>query len=254
MKKIAIISGSLTIILLILLLTGWAVSDDTVKRSIKKGNEHYNNKHYLNALLSYEKGLAVKSDHKDLNYNAAQAAYSLGDYEKALNYYKQSDNRPEKFINTGNIYYKTGEQTEDTEQKLQFYMQALQIYREGILNYPRNVELKYNYELIMEKIKQTTEQMEQEKKSQNQDQQDNDEQNNDKQDNDEEKKDNQDGQSEQNDQNQNESDKTADQDEQNTDMDQQAIERILQMLEDQERESLKNNQEIIRGKEGAFGW
>ena len=230
MKKILIISGILTAILLILFLTGWAGTDDTVKRSIKKGNAHYNNKFYLNALLSYEEGLTAKPEHRDLNFNAAQAAYSLGKYDKALKYYAQSNNRIVKFINTGNIYFKTGEQAEDAEieKKLQCYTQAIQIYKEGILNYPHNVELKYNYELAMEKIEQIMEQKEQEKKSQSQD-----------------------NQSEQNNQNQDESDEAANQD---IDMDQQAIERILQMLEDQERESLKNNQEIIRGKEGAYGW
>ena len=43
-------------------------------------------------------------------------------------------------------------------------------------------------------------------------------------------------------------------DEEYEEPDRESIERILQMLESQEEESLKNNREVIRGKEGGNGW
>jgi len=55
-----------------------------------------------------------------------------------------------------------------------------------------------------------------------------------------------------NDQEQNENDQ--EQNENDQEQDREAIERILRMLENQEENSLKNNQEVIRGKVDKYDW
>ena len=335
MKKALLISGVIAILLLSLLLAGWADTDDAVKRALRQGGRLYSASEYAPALESYEAGLIANPDNKDLNFNAAQSAYKIGDYEKAAGYYDKSDDCAEKFLNLGNIYFKAGEAAADQNQMAQFYTQAVQTYREGITKFPQDVPLKYNYELAKEKLEELLENMQQE--SGNDDQNNEESENGDQNegeneseseggDRSEEENENKGGNQseggdsredqEQGGQTQGESgeeqekeqesetagesgenpdgadaaeeesgtqkqgesgaeedggaqkqDGNSDdgegqqgaynQDEAGIGQDMQTIERILEMLESEEKDSLKNNQEVVvtdEGKEGHNGW
>jgi Ca-activated chloride channel family protein len=280
MKIAAYVSGAITALLLLLLLTGWADADDGIKRALRLGNEQYASAAYEEALKLYEAGLIANPEHKALNFNAAQAAYMLGDYEKAAQYYEKAADSADKYLNAGNIFFWVGEaiqvEAQDANQdaaqnanlKLQFYALALQIYQEGISKYPQDVPLKYNYELAKEKIKELLEDMEQESEDSQSDDQDEGEDSEESEANqDQAAEDTQDGQEqEQGDEQEEDSAETQDDgqegeaaeeeeansaDEDENDPDMEAIERILQMLELQEIEGLKNNQEVVEGNDGG---
>ena len=313
-KAAAWASGILSVMLLSLLLTGWADADYSAKKALGQGNRQYGAARYEQALAAYEAGLAADPENEALNFNAAQAAYIIGDYEKAAAHYEKSGDSVEKYLNGGNIFFRVGDAVEDENDKAQCYAEALLIYREGIVKYPQNVPLKYNYELVKEKLEQLMEDMEQEgdgesgedsedgedgnegesqsgeegdeeegegqsgeegdeeegEEGASQDSQEQDEEDQGESGEGEEQEaesaegadENEDGDEEGNasrdadsDQEQDDSQQSAyDQEDAEGLQDREAIERILEVLESQEQESLKNNQNVVRGKEGKNGW
>jgi len=270
MKKVLWISGIITLLLLVLLLTGIAGADGEVKKALTQGNQEYESANYEEALNAYEKGLIASPENQTLNLNAAQAAFALGKYDKAIEYYGKAKDNLEKFLNAGNICYWAGEAAEEPEQKAQFYGMALEIYLEGIVKYPENVPLKYNYETVKEKLDELSEEMEQQNSDQSED-------------GESQEGESQEGESQEGEQQDAEGAEASEGEEQNLDEaksaeategqegdedkqeagslndeeenpDMEAIERILSYLESQEEEGLKNNQEVIRGNNGKGDW
>ena len=310
MKKLVCISGIATVLLLTLILTGWADADDAVKKSLRLGNLQYESAKYKDALISYETGLEKKPEHQTLCFNAAQAAYLTGEYQKAVEYYGKSGDSVEKFLNAGNIFFKAGDAVEIPEEsevaeeseesdnsdnseklneKMQYYAQALQLYQEGITKFPQNVPLKYNYEAVKEKLEEMaqenggqsqSESDENGEESENSESEEGEEQESQEssqgeQGENEEQQEQQgeqgeEGEDEENEEQQEQSagdeeegdeeqdsysqDDNEDGEDGENEPDQEAIERILTMLESQEEESLKNNQEVSEGKGGQNGW
>lgn len=277
MKRILIISGVVTGLLLSLTLAGWADADDRVNKALDQGNAQYVSQKYDGALSTYEEGLKAKPESKTLNFNAAQAAYVLGDYEKAAQYYEKALECKDKYLNAGNIFFRMGDAGQDVNQKAQCYTQALQIYKEGIMKYPQDVQLKFNYELVKEKLDALMKEMEQENDGQNNEwgegqnsqqnnnpsekgeQQEGQEQNS-KGENSQQQQDTSQQQDNQNGENQGEGQEGnsgqpgAQPQEDEVNPDQEAIARILEKLDSQEEESLKNNQGVVSGKDEAYGW
>ncbi|MCL1873688.1 MAG: tetratricopeptide repeat protein [Clostridiales bacterium] len=265
MKKIFWISGIIALLLLLLLLTGIAGADGEAKKALNQGNAEYNLTKYKEALNSYETGLGSNPENQILNLNAAQAAFALGEYDKAIEYYGKAKDSLEKFLNAGNICYWAGEAVEEPEQKVQFYGMALEIYLEGITKYPENVPLKYNFETVKEKLEELLEDMEQENSGESEDgeSQEGEEQES-------EGAEAAEGEEEEQNSSEAESSEAAEGEEQEgaedeqeagspdedeeEDPDWEAIERILRLLESQEEEGLKNNQEVKQGNNGKGDW
>ena len=264
MKKIIIASGGIALILLILLLTG-AAADDSVKYSARRGGDLYGKADYGGALSAYEEGLAVNPNNKILNFNAAQAAYLLYDYQKSAEFYEKSVDATQKFINLGNIGYRVGESIpldeitqEDLEAKVELYMFAVQTYCEGIESYPESVILKYNYEFVLEKLLELLDfQEQQEEQSGDGEDEENEEGEEGEESEGEQSEGEESEESEQypeEDEQGEEAESYEESEEDESEQDRDAIERILQMLESQEEESLKNNQEVIRGSGDKNAW
>ena len=351
MKKVSLgsvpwyiyISGIVTVVLLTLLLTGWSDAYDNANKALRRGNSQYASAAYEDALVEYETGImkqtengapnsdavlstnaahdsgdmqnptAVQSLTAALNFNAAQTAYLVGDYEKAAKYYENSEDCLDKYLNLGNIFFKASNATEDVNQKMQCYSKALQFYKEGIIKFPSNVPLKYNYETVKAMLDDIQEQTEQDSKDENGEQneseskdksgeqnesesknesgeQNESESKNESGNQDESEGENQESQSQEGQESQNQDqeseagenqqsqqDKTSGQDENagsaqdegqasdeqqsaystddgEYDQNQEAIERVLAILESQEQASLKNNQEVVGRKGDGRDW
>jgi len=214
---------------------------------LRQGNSQHAAALYKYALNTYENGLLEDPENKALNFNAAQTAYVLGDYQKAVEYYEKAEDCAEKYLNAGNIFSKAGDSLEDEEQKLQCYLQALQFYYEGIIKFPQDVPLKYNYEVLMEKIELTSENSEQSDGGEEGEGEESEEQ-------DGEERESEEGEDNEEQYNQGEEDENEEEETEEEDLDQEAIERILRMLENQEAENLKNNQEIVDGGDSENDW
>ena len=149
MKKLFYISGSLAAILLILFLIGAINFSKSMKdTALTEGNRLMESGRYQEAFEVYENGLKEYPQDPELSYNAGQALYSMGDYSRAAEYYgKSSLSTPERYLNMGNCSLKQND-----------YGQAVERYKQGILEFPQDVSLKYNYEYALEKISQREQQ------------------------------------------------------------------------------------------------
>ena len=281
MKKAVYVSGICAFLLLSLLLVGWAGFDYTAKNALNQGNKQYALAEYQAALALYEKGLEASPLNEELNFNAAQAARELGEYEKATQYYENAKDCVDKYLNAGNIFFEVGKALEDEELKAQCYANALQIYQEGIVLYPQNIPLKYNYEFVKslldiesqnENSDQSTEsdgeqsdeqQGEQGEASESEQGEDEQSQSQESQEGEEQEEEDQSAAQEgedsvnipdQDEGNEEEGEELTYSDEEEYDADMEAIQRILEILESQEEESLKNNQSVVQGKDGKIDW
>jgi len=273
MKKAVGFSAIITLLLFVLLLTGWADFAGAAAKSLREGNKHYALAEYEAALTAYEAGLEANPHNKALNFNAAQAAMRLREYEKAAQYYEEAEDSADKYLNAGNIFYEVGNFAEDMELKVQCYAQALQIYDEGMIKYPQNVPLKYNYEFVMalldmENQSENNDQSEPQEGDENSEQNEGESSEGDSGEEGEgqeaESRENEgaeDSSEEENaanmqdqgdEEEEGEDSSAAEEDENAADM--EAIQRILEMLESQEEQSLKNNQSVVRGEDGKIDW
>jgi len=159
LKKIFAASAFLTVLFVILYLAGALDFNNTINKSLTEGSRLYSEEKYSEALASFRNGLLKDPYHKKLNYNAAQASYMLQNYEQAAGYYAKAAEKADTYLNWGNSYFNTGERSEDANEKLQLYIKALETYKQGILKYPQNVELKFNYEFTEKKINELQESM-----------------------------------------------------------------------------------------------
>ena len=316
MKKTVFISGIITILLLSFILTGWADMYDSVNKALRRGNGLYAAAKYEDALAEYETGIEKQTENGSLSFNAAQSAYLLGEYEKAAKYYENAEDSVDKYLSLGNIYFKAGGVAQDANQKAQCYKQALELYEEGIIKFPNNVPLKYNYETVKALLDDIQEKTEQENKDKSDDKDENENESNGENGNqnesegedksgdqkESESQENQSQESEKGEGAQNEQDENSGQGEdaaaqdeaaqdeaaqdeaaQNEaaqgeaaqgkgqegddkqqvaeaadkgeyDPEQEAIERVLAVLESQEEESLKNNREVVGRKGDKYDW
>ncbi|MCL1794749.1 MAG: hypothetical protein FWG34_12880, partial [Oscillospiraceae bacterium] len=157
MKKLLIISAAVCIALSAVMAVGFADKDDAGKRAMINGNGYYEREMYAEALAEYETGLASGPENTRLNFNAAQAAYMTGEYAKAAGYYEKGDKNAETYTNYGNIFVWAGDAAEDAETQAEYYMYALSAYYEGILEYPQDMPLKYNFEYVKKKLEELLE-------------------------------------------------------------------------------------------------
>jgi tetratricopeptide (TPR) repeat protein len=254
MKKTALISGIAAVVLMALLLTGMAAADDA-GAALRQGNRLYEAGEFEAALSAYEQGLEAAPLDKALNFGAGQAAYKLGDYVRAAEYYEKSGDSIDKFLNYGNAAYRLGEGLDDVEQKLGCFLQALEVYKEGIEKYPEDVELKFNFEFVKKKIEELLEAAEQSGEGEEGEGEEGEgEESGQSEGEGAEGQEGDQSAGESGDEQEGESAEASAGEEGDEPQSDEEIERILALLEAQEDESLKNNQEIQQGTEGQYGW
>lgn len=315
MRKVFIVSGVMLTALLVLFLFGMLDFGNGVRKHILEGNGHYAAGEYDKALEVYKTGLDREPGNKKLGYNSGQVSYILKDYQQAASFFANSSDNKDKYLNWGNSLLRLGDEATDETLKFQCYNQALEVYRQGILSYPENMELKYNYEYVLDKIGAMNHNSENQQDRDGEDRQDQDSE--DRRDQDGEDQQDQDGENQQDqeeesqDQNGGGSRQDSGQDEnsgseeqENSRQDEQEgeserqdesgsnedqrdesggggdwqddnqqvqdnrapqgqqdtltgteLEQVLEMLERQEEDSLKNNREIrTHGKEDKYDW
>jgi hypothetical protein len=177
MKKLFFVSGLLALAFGILFVTGVLDFNHTVSRAFTSGNRLYAEERFNEALTAYNTGLQKEPDDLALNYNAAQASYRIKNYEQAIEFYKKASGTVDLYLNQGNSSLRLGDDTEDANQKIQYYTNAQETYKQGILLYPQSVELKFNYEFVLEKIEALQENMANQQQNDTQENPDNQDQN-----------------------------------------------------------------------------
>ena len=243
MNKILIITGVIAAALSVVVLTGFAGADDAVKRAARAGNAEFNAAAYGEALNAYAAGLDVNPEDETLGFNAAQAAYALELYDLSAALYAQSGMTEDAYLGLGNACYRFGDASEDYDEKLEYFLYALQAYYDGIEKYPDNMELKYNFEFLSELIEVT-----QEESQENEPSDENEESEGEEGEEGEQSETSDDGDED------DIQEAAEDDDDEDEEQSREEIERILSILEDREEESLKNNREMQNGRRDGNGW
>lgn len=291
MKQICIISAVVAVIMTLLVVTGKISFNQSNQQAINRGNQHYLEGQYDSAIEAYEEVLANEENNRLASLNLGLAYYQMKNYEKAGEHLSKSE---DVALILGNTYYRLGSNEKEPTKQLELYNKSLDSYRMGIMEDSQNVELKYNYEYVKKLLDQQQQQQNQENNQdgkddrENQDKQDSSKDNQEGQDqeeqqnqegqNQEEQQDQQEQQDQEGQQGQENQQNKQDQEKQQqgsdekqeekegqqgqaseegepTDEEKAAIEQVLRMLEQQEKQSLKNNQAVIRqGKEEDNDW
>jgi len=212
--------------ILFLFLTAASVND------ARKANEAFRNGNYAEAVELYKKAIGEDPENARLHFNLGNAYARLGNIEEAQAAYGQykalSENEEQQSLadyNTGNIY---------AEQ--QKYDEAIEKYREALKKNPGDEDAKHNYELALQKKQQQEDQQQQQ---QNQDE--NKEQDQDQQQQQQQQNQDQQDQQQQQQNEQSESDpQDSNQQQQAQQMSLEEAKRVLDALEQREKELLKN--------------
>ncbi|MBC7960117.1 MAG: tetratricopeptide repeat protein [Vallitaleaceae bacterium] len=291
MKQLFFLSGIVTLVLTLLMLVGTLHWSSAVDLAIGQGNKYYENQDYETAKEKFSKAMGIEPKNSIAHHNLGLVEYAMGNYEGAVEQYKLSK---DCYTVLGNALYRQGSGTQDPQQQMTLYQQGLEQYLLGMKAYPSDVEVKFNYEFLKKLIEDMKEQDQQNQDQQNQDDQNQDQQNQDQQNQDQQNQDqqnqNQQNQDQQNQDQQNQNQQNQDQqnqdqqnqdqqnqdqqnqDQQTTDQkdpssieqdnqtnqqnaDDKALQQILQLLQQQEEQSLKNNQTVKnQGKEDSYDW
>jgi len=225
------------------------------KKKGRQGNALYVQEQYEDAVAAYREGIIAVQDsgpgavHSGLLNNLGAALYRTGDMEQAGTAFSSAASMalaPEDLVrasyNAGNAAF----QAEQLEQSLEHYRRAL-------LNDPSNADAKFNYEFVKRRLEQQQQQDQQQQDQQdqnqenqeNQDQQDQegeqDEQS--QQDQDQQQQQNSDDPGEQQDQQQ-EQEQEQQEREDPTQLSEEEAQRILQALENEEEQLLRQVQKM----------
>jgi len=250
-KYIAIVSGTLSLIMGMLLFLGKLPMQHIEANVLREGNALYNRGDFAGAQKIYGEGLSRLKESESIAHNLGMTQYQLADYAGAIESFIASKANA---LILGNTYYQLGTQQSGQEQ-IDSYQRAVDTYFAGIVKEPERFDLKFNYEFVKQLIDEQN-QEEQKQDEQNQEEQKQDEQNQDQQKRDEQDQDEQDqDEQDQDEQNQAQQNDTGEAQNALSKEEQDAINQILQALEQQEENSLKNNQEIIKqGSEDGHDW
>lgn len=162
--------GKLGVFIIVVML----LNANNLEASVRSAINNYNEGKYKTALQDYKELLKKKPDDPRLAYNAGNAAYMIGRYEEAANYFNQAMNAPKNpqlqqkaCYNYGNALYKLGEQEEDINKKIDYWKQAIVQYETALRFNPQDADAKFNLEFVKKKLEELMKQQQQQM-SQNQ--------------------------------------------------------------------------------------
>lgn len=230
------------IIVICILLQGFALYAQKEKKYIHQGNELYKQQKYAEAEVSYRKSVEKSKE-------SVQGNFNLGD---ALFKQKKFDNAAQKFTDIASssdhkgvkaqAYHNLGNSLLESK-KLE---ESIEAYKKSLMNNPKDDETRYNLAYAMEKLKQQ-QQKDKDNKDKNKDKKDQNKDSKDKKDQD--KKDDKNKQDQKKDDNKDQ-DKKDQKDQQNGQQPQsdqlskEDAERMLEALKNEE----KNTQDKLKNK------
>jgi tetratricopeptide (TPR) repeat protein len=226
-------------ILILLALLSGLTGDD--KRAGRKGNALYREDRYEEAATAYREGLAgLESGSRGaipagLLNNLGAALYRQGDFEGARNAFEGSAGLADSQSGSGRGAYNAG----NAAFRVQALEESLALYRRAMLRDPSDEQARFNYEFVRRQLDQQQEQQQQDQEQQDQEQQDQD------QEQDQQQQDQQQQDQEQQDQEQQEQQEQEQQQEQQPDdLSRQEAERMLEALENDEQQLLRQVQKM----------
>ena len=156
--------GQIFLLVLIFAATTGQIWRDKVSRKNAEGNVLYEQKNFPGALDKYVEANDGKAHRQELAYNLANAFYQQKKYQEALQELEKAiasgnSSLNEKIhFNRGNTFFQMGK-----------YQEAIEAYKKALELDPGDKEAKHNLELALKKLQENPQ--EQQKDSKNKDQQ-----------------------------------------------------------------------------------
>ncbi len=149
--------------LLFLLLLTAVPAFAGVQAGLREGGKLFEEKKYGQALAAYNQILRDKPQDEAASFGAGAAAYYLKDYGSAEAAFKQAARqegslKEDALFNLGNAYYRAGDK-----------QKAAEIYRQVILQNPKDKDAVHNLQLILEEQQNQNNNDNQNNQNQNQD-------------------------------------------------------------------------------------
>ncbi len=225
--------------LFLLLPQAAPVTGDGTKQG-RQGNVLYDQQQYQGASDAYATGLAAYQDvsideaYYGLQNNLGAALHKQEDFERAQAAFAKALETASTEADFARASYNAGNNAFSSEQA----EAALEHYKKALLANPSNLDAKFNYEFVKRKLEEEQQQQQQQGGD---DQEQNDEQNEDQQDQQNDQQDqNQQNQDQQNDQQQDQ----QQQPQPDQQLSREQAERILQALENEEEQLLREVQKM----------
>ncbi len=204
-----------TLIVIILLLPG-VLEAQQVRNEIRKGNNEYKDGNYNEAELHYRRALEKNPESSPANFNLGNTLYKQDQYEAATSKYELMTNNTSAdktdmakyYYNLGNSYFQS--------KKLQ---QSIEAYKQSLRLNPNDADAKHNLFLAQQLMKKQQQEQQQNQKNQDKNQQ------------------------QQEQQQQQQQQQQQKQPQQKQQISQQDAERLLEALEQDEKETLKKVEE-----------
>jgi len=219
------------VVVIILALFTLNVFSQAERKFVRRGNRQYEDKKYQEAEIQYRKALEKSPGSIASDYNLGNSLYKQKQFDAAAQRYKELSGKQKDgqsvnsfYYNLGNALYKSGK-----------YKECIDAYKNALRKMPGDMDAKHNLQLAMKKLEM---QKQQQSKENQQNKKDNKE--NKKQDNKKDEKQNQDNKNQTPDEK-----KEQQQAKQNVNgqISSQDAERILQALENEEKNVLRKVQE-----------
>ena len=218
----------------LLFFIGLSLYGQKDKKYIREGNREFANEDFDKSELSYRKALEItKSPHK-ASFNVGDALYKQEKYDDAAKQFQQLTDSEIDKNGKSSMYHNLGNSLLQSS-KLE---ESIEAYKDALRNNPDDLETKYNLAFAQDKLKQEQQQQQQDKDNKDQDQNKDQENkdNKDKQNKDQEDQNKKDQKDQNQDQNKNNQDKKQQQQPQPNQISKEDAARILQALQNQEKE------------------
>ncbi|MCI0719912.1 MAG: tetratricopeptide repeat protein, partial [Acidobacteria bacterium] len=152
----------LLLCLLIFTLAAGQIWRDKVSRKNSEGNALYEQRNYPGALDKYVEANDGKAHRQELSYNLANTLYQQKKYREALQELEKaivSDNpglNQKAYFNRGNAFFQMGK-----------YAEAIESYKKALELSPGDREAKHNLELALKKLQENPQEQQKDSKKQN---------------------------------------------------------------------------------------
>jgi Ca-activated chloride channel homolog len=149
------------VIVILFTVFAWQLHAQADLKFVRRGNKDFENKQYQQAEIQYRKALEKNSESEAADFNLGNALYKQNQFDVAASRYaalaaKQADRQSlsRRYYNLGNALYKSGK-----------YKESIEAYKQALRQNPNDLDAKHNLQLAMKKLEEENRQNQQDKQN-----------------------------------------------------------------------------------------
>jgi|WetSurSiteA1Bulk_404760.scaffolds.fasta_scaffold00012_10 Ca-activated chloride channel homolog len=219
-------------IVILLAFCAFQVNAQADRKFIRKGNSEFENGKYQQAEIEYRKALEKDAQSFRADFNLGNALYMQKQYDAAATKYASLAEKGNDRQNLNRYYYNLGNALYENRK----YSESVDAYKQALRNRPEDLDAKHNLQLAMKMLNEQKQQQDKQDQK-NKDQQNKEDQNKDQKDKGQNKDQNNEMQQ------QKDSQQATKQQDMRGQISPDDAERILQALENEEKNVMKKVQE-----------